>query len=120
MQQPAALRVTGWSSPTQEEGASQAALAALRAAHTHIGMAGAENSVRAAVPAWSMGLQQDFLYRRTNHIHEMRCEDVGFHLYSQMCCAGRSECPWEWEEESQVGRGRGTASPSNGTVFQLL
>jgi len=20
----------------------------------------------------------------------MRCEDVGFHLYSQMCCAGRS------------------------------
>ncbi|XP_047239989.1 plectin a isoform X2 [Girardinichthys multiradiatus] len=50
-------------------------------------MAGAESSVRAAVPAWSMGLQQDFLYRRTNHIHEMRCEDVGFHLYSQMCCA---------------------------------
>lgn len=41
-------------------------------------MAEVEDSVR----FWS--LQRDLL------IHEMRCEDVGFHLYSQMCCAGRS------------------------------
>ncbi|XP_038126650.1 plectin a isoform X6 [Cyprinodon tularosa] len=49
-------------------------------------MAAAEDSVRAAGPVCS-GLQQHVLYRRSNFIHEMRCEDVGFHLYSQMCCA---------------------------------
>ncbi|XP_054601412.1 plectin a isoform X9 [Nothobranchius furzeri] len=50
-------------------------------------MAGVEDSVRSSVPSWTGGLQQNFSYQRRNFIHEMRCEDVGFHLYSQMCCA---------------------------------
>uniref|UniRef100_A0A3P9PIW5 Calponin-homology (CH) domain-containing protein n=1 Tax=Poecilia reticulata TaxID=8081 RepID=A0A3P9PIW5_POERE len=38
-------------------------------------MAAAEDSVRTAVPAWPAALQRDFRYRRTDFIHEMRCED---------------------------------------------
>ncbi|XP_061597247.1 plectin a isoform X5 [Cololabis saira] len=40
-----------------------------------------------AVPSAHSGSDWSLAYRRTNFIHEMRCEDVGFHLYSQMCCA---------------------------------
>lgn len=47
--------------------------------------------MRAAVPSWHGGLEREYMYRRTNYIHEMSCEEVGFHLYSRMCCAGRSE-----------------------------
>lgn len=36
-------------------------------------------------------LEWEMTYRRTNYIHEMSCGDVGSHLYSRMCCAGRCE-----------------------------
>ncbi|KAF6730554.1 Plectin [Oryzias melastigma] len=49
-------------------------------------MAGTGDSVRAGA-AWHGQMDRGFTYRRANYIHEMRCEDVGFHLYSQMCCA---------------------------------
>lgn len=61
----------------------------LRAAQTHGGMAGAEDAMHAAVPPWFGGLERDIYYRRTNYIHEMSCGEVGSHLYSRMCCAGR-------------------------------
>lgn len=61
----------------------------LRAAQTHGGMAGAEDAMHAALPLWFGGLERDIYYRRTNYIHEMSCGEVGSHLYSRMCCAGR-------------------------------
>ncbi|KAG7219467.1 hypothetical protein INR49_009301 [Caranx melampygus] len=39
---------------------------------------------RAVLVRWPGG---EIIYRRTNYIHEMRCGDVGAHLYSRMCCA---------------------------------
>ncbi|XP_071356210.1 plectin a isoform X5 [Trachinotus anak] len=50
-------------------------------------MAEVEEAMRAAVPSWHGGLEWEILYRRTNYIHEMSCEEVGSHLYSRMCCA---------------------------------
>lgn len=81
---------------------------ALRAAQTHAGMAGVEDTMRAAVPSWCGGLELEMIYRRTNYIHEMSCEEVGPLLYSRMCCAGRSEPPSPSLRAGQrrtVGRG---------------
>ncbi|XP_042290852.1 plectin a isoform X4 [Thunnus maccoyii] len=50
-------------------------------------MAEVEGTVHAAVPSWCGGLDREIIYRRTNYIHEMSCEEVGSHLYSRMCCA---------------------------------
>lgn len=61
------------------------------ARHKHTRMAGVEDTMRAAVPSWYGGLEREIIYRRTNYIHEMSCGEVGSHLYSRMCCAGRSE-----------------------------
>ncbi|KAK5854657.1 hypothetical protein PBY51_004835 [Eleginops maclovinus] len=54
-------------------------------------MAGVEDTMRAAVPSWCGALELEMIYRRTNYIHEMSCGEVGPHLYSRMCCAGRFE-----------------------------
>lgn len=51
----------------------------------------AEVEDTAAGPRWYGGLERATFYRRTNLIHEMSCGEVGSHLYSRMCCAGRSE-----------------------------
>ncbi|TNN35794.1 hypothetical protein EYF80_054048 [Liparis tanakae] len=55
-------------------------------------MAEVEDAVRAPAPTWCGGGGVTF-YRRTNYIHEMSCAEMGSHLYSRMCCAGRSGRP---------------------------
>lgn len=79
---------------TQEKYASRGGVQespARCARHKHTRMAGVEDKMRAAVPSWYGGLEREIIYRRTNYIHEMSCGEVGSHLYSRMCCAGRSE-----------------------------
>lgn len=61
------------------------------APHKHARMAGMEDTMRASVPPWYGGLEGDLIYQRTTFIHEMSCGEVGSHLYSRMCCAGRCE-----------------------------
>lgn len=61
------------------------------ARHKQTGMAEVDDTAQAARPSWYGGLERGFLYRRTNYIHEMNCSEVGSHLYSRMCCAGRSD-----------------------------
>lgn len=63
----------------------------LRTTQTHIRMAEVDDTIHAAVPSWYGGLEREITYRRPNYIHEMSCVEVGSHLYSRMCCAGRSE-----------------------------
>lgn len=50
-------------------------------------MAGAGDASAAAAPCFSI-FSLDVIYGRGNYIHEMRCGEVGPHLYSRMCCAG--------------------------------
>lgn len=53
-------------------------------------MAGVEDAIRGAVPSRYGGMEWQMIYQRTNRIHEMSCGEVGSHLYSRMCCAGKS------------------------------
>ncbi|CAB1447265.1 unnamed protein product [Pleuronectes platessa] len=43
------------------------------------------------VSSWVGRPEWEMQYRRFNYIHEMSCGEVGAHLYSRMCCAGRFE-----------------------------
>lgn len=68
-------------------------------------MAAPEDGMRsaaAALPSWYCSLERESYYRRTDYIHEMSSVNVGSHLYSLMCCAGRSERP---VREEEGGRG---------------
>lgn len=47
----------------------------------------------AALPSWYCRLERESYYRRADYIHEISSVDVGSHLYSLMCCAGRSGRP---------------------------
>lgn len=57
----------------------------------------------AALPSWYCSLERESYYRRTDYIHEISSVDVGSHLYSLMCCAGRSERSGR-EEGGKEGR----------------
>lgn len=54
-------------------------------------MAGAGDMSAAAAPCLAI-FSLDVIYGRGNYIHEMSCGEVGPHLYSRMCCAGRWWC----------------------------
>ncbi len=54
-------------------------------------MAGTGNMSAAAAPCLAI-FSLDVIYGRGNYIHEMSCGEVGPHLYSRMCCAGRCWC----------------------------
>lgn len=56
------------------------------------GMANAQDTRTAAVSFRYGGFEQDIIYGRANYINEMSCGEVGPHLYSRMCCAGK-QCP---------------------------
>ncbi|KAJ3608931.1 hypothetical protein NHX12_023459 [Muraenolepis orangiensis] len=43
--------------------------------------------LEAASPWYGAQFDRGIIYGRTSYIHEMRCEDVGSHLYSRMCCS---------------------------------
>lgn len=52
-------------------------------------MAGS-GSLSSAAAANCYGVfDMNIIYGRTNYIHEMTCGEVGPHLYSRMCCAGK-------------------------------
>ncbi|KAI4818180.1 hypothetical protein KUCAC02_011539, partial [Chaenocephalus aceratus] len=60
-------------------------------------MAGVEDTMRAAVPSWWRRLGAEMIYRRTNYIHEMSCEEVG--LFCTAGCAAQAST--EMERRSQ-------------------
>lgn len=78
-------------------------------------MAGAGDATQSTMPFYYGGVERESIYHRTTFIHELSCGQVGSHLYSRMCCAGRSE------RSSPVGRGgggsgRGSCATTGGAV----
>lgn len=54
------------------------------------GMANAKDTpTAAAMSSRYGGFEQKIIYGRANYINEMSCGEVGSHLYSRMCCAGK-------------------------------
>lgn len=70
----------------------EAAIVCGRALRFYAQMAGVEDAAL-PVTSWLGGMGERLLYRRHNYIHEMSCSEVGAHLYSRMCCAGRTVRP---------------------------
>lgn len=72
--------------------------------------------VEDTMPAWCGGAM---IYERTNYIHEMRCGEVGSHLYSRMCCAGTFGRPLS-QEGGSVWEGRRGGAGADGDEVNPL